>query len=320
MTASTTAPPDTAAGEITAAAARIIAAGESAPVAARGPVNEAMIRHWTDAMGDRNPVYTDAVAAAASVHGGIVAPPAMLQVWTMPGLDRTKAGTSPLGDMLAILDAHGYTSVIATNSEQTYHRYLRPGEELTITARLDSVRGPKRTGMGEGYFVTSRMTWRVSAEPVGEMLFRVLKFRPPAPEPAPPPEATEPYPLRPVISADTAFFWDGLGEGELRIQRCGGCGALRHPPGPLCPRCHSTDRGHVRARGDGEIYSYVVHHHPPVPGKTAPFVVAVVALPEGVRMVGNVLADPADVWIGAAVEVVFERVDDDLVLPSWRLA
>ncbi len=63
----------------------------------------------------------------------------------------------------------------------------------------------------------------------------------------------------------------------------------------------------------------MVHHHPPVPGKRAPYVVAVVALPEGVRMIGNVLAEPGQVRIGAAVEIAFERVDDDLVLPSWRL-
>jgi hypothetical protein len=73
------------------------------------------------------------------------------------------------------------------------------------------------------------------------------------------------------------------------------------------------------AAGRGEVYSYVVHHHPPVPGRTAPFVVAVVALEEGVRMIGNVLADPAGVRVGVPVRVEFERVDDDLVLPSWRL-
>jgi uncharacterized OB-fold protein len=307
----------TGADLISVEAERIAARGDSEPVAARGPVNEAMIRLWTDAMGDRNPVYTD---PANAVHGGIVAPPAMHQVWTMPGLHRPDALASPFSEMLAVLDAHGYTSVIATNSDQTYHRYLRPGELVTTAVRLDSVRGPKRTGMGEGYFVTAGFTWRVGAETVGEMLFRVLKFRPPAVGSRPQGAQSNRNPAKPVVSADTAFFWDGLHAGELRIQRCGGCGALRHPPGPLCPDCHSTDRQHVVASGHGEIYSYVVHHHPPVPGRAAPFVVAVVALDEGVRMVGNVLAEPGDVRIGAPVEVEFERVDDDLVLPSWRLA
>jgi uncharacterized protein len=301
--------------EVDQEAERLIAQGENEPVTARDPVNQAMIRHWTDAMGDRNPVYTDPAAAHQSVHGGLVAPPAMHQVWTMPGLHRTGLSPTPFSTMLDVLDAHGYTSVIATNTEQTYHRYLRLGELVSTSVRLESVRGPKRTAMGEGYFVTARFTWRVGAEPVGEMLFRVLKFKP-----QPRPEPRAPYPLQPLVSPDTAYFWDGLRAGELRIQQCGGCGALRHPPGPLCPRCHSADRQHVVARGAGEVYSYVVHHHPPVPGRTAPFVVAVVELPEGVRVVGNVLCDPGDVRIGAAVRVEFERVDDDLVLPSWRLA
>jgi uncharacterized OB-fold protein len=304
---------------IMAAADRIAAGGESEPVPARDPVNQPMIRHWTDALGDHNPVYTDEALAAGSVHGGVVAPPAMLQVWTMPGLARDlPGGASPLSEMLDVLDVYGFTSVIATNADQTYQRYLRPGELASTTVRLDSVRGPKRTAMGEGYFVTARLGWFVGAEPIGEMLFRVLKFRPPAPPEAVRP-AAEPYPLRPAISQDTAFFWDGLVVGELRIQHCPGCGALRHPPGPFCPRCQHAEPDYQVAAGHGEIYSYVVHHHPPVPGRRAPFVVAVVALPEGVRMIGNVLADPADVRIGAPVEVEFERIDDDLVLPSWRL-
>ena len=309
--------------EIAAAVEELIARGDGPPVTARDPVNQPMIRHWTDALDDANPVYTDPAAAAASVHGGLVAPPAMLQVWTMPGLHPERLGTqsNPFAEILGRLDRYGYTSVIATNSEQTYHRYLRPGELLATTVRLEAVTGPKRTGMGQGYFVTARFAWRVGEEMVGEMLFRVLKFKPPPqqqPTPPPPP-AREPYPLQPLLSQDTAFFWDGLKQGELRIQRCGGCGTLRHPPGPLCPRCHGTDQGYVVAGGRGELYSYVVHHHPPVPGKVAPFVVAVVALPEGVRIVGNVLADPGEVHIGAPVRVQFEPVDDDLVLPSWRL-
>ena len=56
------------------------------PTAAPDPVNEPMIRHWCDAVDDRNPVYTDPEFASRSVHGGLVAPPTMLQAWTMRGL------------------------------------------------------------------------------------------------------------------------------------------------------------------------------------------------------------------------------------------
>jgi uncharacterized OB-fold protein len=73
------------------------------------------------------------------------------------------------------------------------------------------------------------------------------------------------------------------------------------------------------AAGTGEVYSYVVQHHPPVPGKQLPIVVALVALPEGVRMVGELLgADPERVRVGLPVRVEFVRIDDTLTLPAWR--
>ena len=125
--------------------------------------------------------------------------------------------------------------------------------------------------------------------------------------------------MRPQVTPDTAFFWAGTAAGELRIQRCGGCGALRHPPGPMCPSCgQASDGGYVVAVGTGEVYSYVVHHHPPVPGKRLPMVVALVQLPEGVRMVGEMPGvRPDQVRIGLPVRATFVRVDQDLTLPAW---
>jgi hypothetical protein len=304
-----------ASAAIQEAAARLAEAGESQPRPARDPVNLPMINNWVEAIGDANPVYTDAEAAARSVHGGLVAPPAMAQVWTMRGL-HPAPDDDPLGGMSVALDEVGFTSVVATNCEQEYFRYLRHGEQVTVRARLESVVGPKRTSLGEGWFVTTRSTWYVGTEAVASMLFRILKFRPPAPAPVPDP-ATDV--LRPAVSRDTAFFWDGTAAGELRIQRCGGCGALRHPPGPMCPACGAARPEYVVAAGTGEIYSYVVQHHPPVPGKQLPIVVALVALPEGVRMVGELLgADPERVRVGLPVRVEFARIDDTLTLPAWR--
>ncbi|ADJ44306.1 hypothetical protein AMES_2483 [Amycolatopsis mediterranei S699] len=296
------------------AAAAIAAQGESAPRLARDPVNQAMVNNWVEAIGDRNPVYTDPEYAAASVHKGLVAPPAMAQVWTMNGLHGTRADDDPLGAMMAVLDEAGFTSVVATNSEQTYHRYLRPGEHVAAATRLETVVGPKRTALGEGWFVTTRTTWSVGSEAVAEMVFRVLKFRPPAPKPPPAPV------LRPVISRDTEFFWDGLREGELRIQRWGE--TLRHPPGPMPPDGSlDTKPDYVVASGRGTVYSFVVHHHPPVPGKELPFVVALVELEEGVRVMAELLdAAPEEVHIGLPVVAAFVRVDDDLTLPAWKVA
>ncbi|WP_439378332.1 bifunctional MaoC family dehydratase N-terminal/OB-fold nucleic acid binding domain-containing protein [Amycolatopsis lexingtonensis] len=295
-------------------AREIAARGECAPRLARDPVNQAMVNNWVEAIGDTNPVYTDPEFAARSVHKGLVAPPAMAQVWTMGGLNAARGSDDPLGLMMELLDDAGFTSVVATNSEQTYHRYLRPGEQVEARTKLESVVGPKRTALGEGWFVTTRMTWYVEGEAVAEMMFRVLKFAPPAPKPPPAPV------LRPVISRDTEFFWEGLRQGELRIQRWGE--TLRHPPGPMPPDgALDTKPDYVVASGRGTVFSYVVHHHPPVPGKDLPFVVALVELEEGVRVMAELLdAAPSEVHIGLPVVATFVRVDDDLTLPAWKVA
>jgi uncharacterized OB-fold protein len=308
----------TAEDSIRAAAARIAAVGESRPRAARDPVNLPMIRTWTEAL----------ALPGMDGAGPDLAPPAMIQVWTMPGLHGVRTDDDPLGQMVQVLDEAGYTSVVATNCDQTYHRYLKLGEQLSVRARLLDVTGPKRTALGEGWFVTTRSTWFSSGEPVAAMDFRILKFRPPQSTPPSPAStisttSTEEHsgPMRPLITPDTAFFWAGTAVGELRIQRCESCGTLRHPPGPCCPACGAMNRGYVVAAGTGEVYSYVVHHHPPVPGKRLPVVVALVELPEGVRMVGEMPGvRPDQVRIGLPVQATFVRVDEDLTLPAWRPA
>jgi uncharacterized OB-fold protein len=297
---------------IRAAADRVAAAGDSKPRLARDPVNLPMIRNWLEAIG-----------GPGRPEGSRTAPPAMIQVWTMPGLHGARADDDPLAAMTALLDEAGYTSVVATNCDQAYYRYVRLGEQLAVSARLVSVTGPKRTALGEGWFVTTRNTWTSGGEPVAAMDFRILKFKP---APHKPPQgganpSAPPGVMRPVISPDTEFFWAGTAAGELRIQRCGDCGALRHPPGPMCPSCGTMSAGYIVAAGTGEVYSYVVHHHPPVPGKKLPVVIALVQLPEGVRMTGELLgAGPGQVRIGLPVRAEFVKVDDGLTLPAWRAA
>jgi uncharacterized protein len=323
---------DAVAARLDQVAARVRAGGESPRRPSRDPVNTPMVNNWVEALGDGNPVYVDRKAAEASVHGELVAPPAMIQVWTMPGLrpDADVQAADPLRQMMRALDDEGFTSVVATGSEQSYDRYLRMGEHLEVSTRLEDVTGPKRTALGQGWFVTTVSTWWVGDEPVGSMRFTVLKYRPREQPPQEQPEQDQPRPrdrdepqehvpvLRPAVNRDTSFFWEGTRAGELRIQGCNGCGALRHPPGPLCPRCGSADRGYVVAAGRGVVYSFVVHHHPPVPGKKLPLVVALVELDEGVRMLGEMHdVDPAAVAVGQRVRCRFDRVDDDLVLPSW---
>jgi uncharacterized OB-fold protein/acyl dehydratase len=322
---------------VRAAGERVAAAGESPPRLARDPVNLPIIENWIEAIGDANPVYTDPEFAAASVHGGLVAPPAMIQVWTMAGQrtvqvsggsspERASTGgdrTDPTGLMVSALNDAGYTSVVATNCDQVYHRYLRHGEQLTVRTSLIDLIGPKRTALGDGWFFTTRSTWYSGDEAVATMDFRILKFRPrEAGGHALPAKRVEPDlgpVMRPVISPDTAFFWAGTAAGELRIQSCGDCGALRHPPGPMCMECGSPNPKYVVAAGTGEVFSYVVHHHPPVPGKRLPIVIALVELTEGVRVMAEMVGvEPGQVEIGMPVEADFLKIDDDLTLPAWR--
>jgi hypothetical protein len=150
---------------IMAAADRI--SGGISERSARDEVNQPIINNWLEAMGLDNPRFRTGEA-----------PPSMAQVWTMYGLGGKRAPDDPLHQMMGVLTDAGFTGVLATNCEQTYDRYLRLGEQLRVTTTLDSVLGPKSTGMGIGYFVTTRSEWFVKDERVATMLFRVLKFIP----------------------------------------------------------------------------------------------------------------------------------------------
>src|SRR4249920_2268295 len=92
----------------------------------------------------------------------------------------------------------------------------------------------------------------------------------------------------PWWNQDTAFFWEALADGDLVVQRCDGCGVLRHPPQPMCAECGSLAACTQVVGRRGEVYSYTVHHHPPIPGFDIPYAVVLVDLPEGVRLVVDV--------------------------------
>jgi uncharacterized OB-fold protein/acyl dehydratase len=288
-----------------------------APFAAWDAVNQSMIRHWCDAVGDTNPVYTDAQAAAGSVHGQIVVPPTMLQAWTMKGLvPRPSEGGGAQDELMGLLDEAGFTSVVATNCDQEYERYLHLGDELTGESVIEDVSPEKHTGLGDGHFVTTRMTYTDQAgEVVGTQRWSILKYKPREPKPEAPPRP------RPAINRDNAFFWDGVNEGKLLIQRCTKCSRLRHPPGPACPNCGSLDWDTVQSTGRGTVHSWVVPHYPPAPMFGEDYIVVLVDLEEGVRFVSNLVdVDPAAVDIGMPVELTFVQTDPELTLPMFRRA
>jgi uncharacterized OB-fold protein/acyl dehydratase len=302
----------------------ILASGRGEPTVARDPVNQPMIHHWTDAIGDKNPIYVDDEAARAAGHDGIVAPPAMIQVWTMMGLGRSRSDDDPLARAMKLFDDAGYVGVVATNCDQTYHRYLRPGEQVAMSAEIVSIIGPKQTALGEGYFINQKIRWHVGAEEVADMDWRIMKFLPAAkqaqPEAAAIPEDLDPDKLmRPSSSRDTTFFWDGINAHELRIQRRPD-GTLQHPPVPAVWAAKDAPVDYVVASGNGTVYSYVVHHAPKVPGRSLPFVIALVELEEGVRMLGELRGlEPDQVKIGLPVRATYLDFPDSDVSPAWSL-
>jgi uncharacterized OB-fold protein/acyl dehydratase len=295
-------------------------------------VNQPMIRHWCDAMSDHNPVYTDREVAGKSVHGGIVAPPSMLDSWLMVGLAPRPQQTSDEGQAVGMLpiisklDAAGFTSVVATNSTHEYDRYLRLGDRLRFRQSITHVSSEKSTALGVGHFFTTRTDFMdQNDESVGRMDFTILKFKPgtgsiPMTAEAGTMLAPKQRP-RPAISHDTRFFWDGIDLGELRIQKCGDCDALYHPPMVRCPGCGAYDLGYVIASGRGKVYSFVEIHHPQYPIFDYPLIAVLVELEEGTRILSNLVGiDADDVEVGMPVELVIQATDPELNLPLFRRA
>jgi hypothetical protein len=150
------------------------------------PVNLPMIRHWVAAFDDHNPVYLDAEAAAASRWGAIVAPPMMLQTWTMatPVIDGIRerggaavpsSGASPF----TVLEEAGFTGTLAVDSEFEIDRYLRLGERVSSSSAVESISEEKQTRLGPGHFLTWVTTYcDERGEVVGRQRFRILKFEP----------------------------------------------------------------------------------------------------------------------------------------------
>ncbi|MEU1164516.1 bifunctional MaoC family dehydratase N-terminal/OB-fold nucleic acid binding domain-containing protein [Streptomyces sp. NPDC005921] len=283
--------------------------GQPAAVAGVGkdPVNLPMIRHWCEATGDTNPAYEGPEA---------IAPPTMLQAWTMGGLSGHEGRTGAYDELMTLLDEAGCTSVVATDCEQEYLRPLRPGDEVVFDTVIESVSERKTTKLGTGYFVTTRTDIRVGDDLAGTHRFRILKYAP-----AGRPRKAPPRP-RPVVNRDNAGFWEGVADERLLIQRCAGCGTLRHPWLPGCNACGSLDWDTVESAGAGTVYSYVVMHHPPFPAFDPPYAVGLIELAEGVRMVSNVVGVPYDkVRIGLPVRVEFLRYEEDgtaTTLPVFR--
>jgi uncharacterized OB-fold protein len=134
----------------------------------------------------------------------------------------------------------------------------------------------------------------------------------------------------PLPDADTQPFWDGCARRELLIQRCGRCGGWLWQPRPICSRCQTPDPAWTRVSGDGVVASWTVLRPPTLPAFAGmvPFVLLLVELDEGVRLIGYLVDDRGDVLktdgaaegvaIGARVTLRFHD-QGGTILPSWTL-
>ncbi|MEU4565434.1 MaoC family dehydratase N-terminal domain-containing protein [Micromonospora sp. NPDC023956] len=294
---------------------------------AQDAVNQAMIRHFVEAMDDENPVYVDERAARDTGRAGVVAPPPMLSTWLMVGYKAHRAaaaGTTsdtPMARLLAILTGAGFVGVVATNDEHEYLRELHLGDEIKMTTVIEDVSPRKTTGLGTGHFITTlRVYTDQDDEVVARQRFRILRFDPSRAKPATPAGADPALRHRPFVLRDNAFWFEAAAQRRLVIQACTDCGTLRHPPGPACPSCHSYAWHEVEASGRGTVHSYVVSHHPKAAGYDYPLTVLLVDLEEGTRLVADFAGDAAEVEIGMPVQVDWLDYGEHLTLPRFRAA
>ncbi len=129
--------------------------------------------------------------------------------------------------------------------------------------------------------------------------------------------------LVPVPDPITRPFWEAAARGVLAMQRCSACKRLVFYPRNLCPRCKSDSLEWEELPGTGVVYSFSVIWRPAHPGMAneVPYIVALVEIEEGVRLMTNLVGcDPEEVRVGMKVEVVFEKLSDEISIPLFRPA
>jgi uncharacterized OB-fold protein len=136
-----------------------------------------------------------------------------------------------------------------------------------------------------------------------------------------------PAPPKPLPQAEPLAkpYWDSLKDGAMQLQRCGACEKFVFYPRVLCPSCGSRQLTWQRVSGRGRLHSFCIPHRHPSPAfqPSLPYVVALVELDEGVRLMTNLVdagTDPAQLMalVDKPVEVVYEKVNDDVTLPKFK--
>ena len=121
----------------------------------------------------------------------------------------------------------------------------------------------------------------------------------------------------------TKPFWESLKAHAMQIQRCGACGRFVFFPRALCPYCFSEALVWTPVSGRGAVHAFTIPHRHPLPAfqSDLPYVVALVELEEGARMLTTLVdvpPDPSQIAVGMPVEVVYDDVTPDITLPKFR--
>jgi len=123
------------------------------------------------------------------------------------------------------------------------------------------------------------------------------------------------------LSAEAAHYFAAAADERLELQRCAVCAKVWFFPRPACVACGATDYAWIPASGRGTVHSFSVVRRAPSPEFRAlvPYVVALIELEEGPRMMANVVGDDAlEVSIGDAVALTFEDRGEGRKLPQFR--
>ena len=253
----------------------------------------------------------------------IIAPPAMMYVWGQEGFQVTK-GRAPnaMSNLVATFNKYGYTGVLGTNVKQDYRKESQIGDTISVHMVIDNISERKTTARGTGYFFETLSTFTDQhGDTVGTQRFKVLKFIPqdqPATASGDGDALEVPTRIPSPRGHDNKWWWDACDAGKVLIQRCKNCGALRHPPRPMCGECQSMEWDYIESTLDGEIMSYTCLRHPVIPGYPKDPMIAVIKLAEGTHFVANIVGCTyEDLSIGMKVKGKVEQVDEKTVLPQF---
>lgn len=120
----------------------------------------------------------------------------------------------------------------------------------------------------------------------------------------------------------TLPYWEAARHGQLFVQQCRHCTKHQFYPRSFCMHCMSEALDWVEASGKGQIYTYTVNRRGAnsYMAEHTPYVVAIIELEEGVRLMANIIDSRLeDLAISKPVQVVFEKVNDEITLPQFKL-